>query len=165
MLRLPIVGLTDGLHTQTLHPDAEALGLDPAVFGEVQVVVRLDVSGRRLLAAFDAEAEATLTCDRTLALYRQPVRGGHTLLFLPPDQYPDDADEDEVRLLPSDATEIDLTDAVRDTLTLALPARRVSPEAEDAEIPTVFGAELDDDGTPIDDRWAALRALRDPDSD
>lgn len=161
MLRLPIVGLADGLHTQTLHPEAETIDLDPAVFDAIEVAVRLDVAGRRLLVSFDASAEATLTCDRTLVHYRHPVHGSHTLLFLPPEQYPDDANEDEVRLLPADLVEIDLTEAVRDTLMLALPTRRVAPEAEDAEIPTTFGAAVDDDGTLLDDRWDALRALRD----
>jgi uncharacterized protein len=162
MLRAEIAALSDGLHEQTLHPEAADLGLDPAQFRDIEVVLRLDVAGARVLAAFDVSAVATLECDRTLKPYDQPVRGSHTILFVPPEQVPPDADEeDDLAPLPADATSIDLTAAVRDTLLLALPLRRVSPEAEDAEIPSVFGADLDDDGTPIDDRWAALRRLRD----
>ena len=162
MLRAEITALADGLHEQTLHPEAEDIDLDPTMFRDIEVALRLDVSGTRLLAAFDVSAIATLECDRTLKPYDQPVSGSHTILFVPPEQVPEDADEEDgLAPLPSDATSIDLTEAVRDTLLLALPLRRVSPEAEDAEIPSVFGAELDDDGTPIDDRWAALRRLRD----
>ena len=58
---------------------------------------------------------------------------------------------------------IDLADAVRDTLLLAVPARKVAPGAEDVEIPTVFGAPTAADGTPIDPRWEALRALQEGD--
>src|SRR5690606_37846589 len=83
------------------------------------------------------------------------------VLFVPPDQLPMGTDDDDVQPLLDDATALDLTDAVRDTLLLALPLRRVAPEAEDAEIPTSFGAPTDAEGNPVDDRWEALRRLRD----
>jgi uncharacterized protein len=164
MLRIDIAALAEGLHAQTLRVDPAALDLDPALFGEAVLDLRLDVAGRRILAAFDVHSVATLECDRTLVEYRQRVGGHHTILFLPPEQIPtgavDGADED-VLPLPDEATEIDLTGPVRDTLLLALPLRRVAPEAEDAEIPTAFGVETDEEGRPIDDRWDALRRLRD----
>lgn len=164
MLRIDVHALPDGLHEQTLRPDPEALGLDPEVFGEIVVDVRLDVADRRVLAAFDARAVATLECDRTAVEYRQPVAGRHTLLFASPSVLPPGAEPDEgVVPLPDDATSIDLTAPVRDTLVLALPVRRVAPGAEDVEIPTVFGADLDADGRPLDPRWEALRRLRDDD--
>lgn len=161
MLRIDIAALADGLHDQTLRVAPDVLGLDPEVFDEAVLDLRLDVSDHRVLAAFDVTSVATLTCDRTLADYEQPVRGRHAVLFLPPDRLPPDGDDEDVRALPDDATEIDLTEAVRDTLLLALPLRRVAPEAEDAEIPTSFGAPTDAEGEPIDDRWEALRHLRD----
>lgn len=162
MLRADLTALEDGLHEQTLNPEAADLDLDPDVFRDIEVALRLDISGRRILAMFETAAIATLECDRTLKPYDQPVRGTHTILFVPPEQVPDDAEEDEsLAPLPADATSLDLTAPVRDTLMLALPLRRVSPDAEDADIPSVFGANLDEDGTPIDDRWEALRRLRD----
>ena len=161
MLRIDIAALADGLHTQTLRVEPEALDLDPATFGAARLEVKLDVAGRRILAAFDVASVATLECDRTLVEYRQPIRGHHTLLFVPPEQLPPDGEDEDVRALPDDATALDLTDAVRDTLLLALPLRRVAPEAEDAEIPTSFGAPTDAEGNPVDDRWEALRRLRD----
>jgi len=165
MLRLPIAGLPDGLHVRALRASAEALDLDPAVFGEAEVEVRLDVAGRRILASFEARATATLECDRTLKPYAQPVAGQHAVLFVPPDLYdPGMADDPDVQLLPDDATEVDLTEPVRDTLVLALPMRRVSPEAEAAELRTIYGPDGEADA-PGDPRWEALRALRsDPDS-
>ncbi|HLT47418.1 MAG TPA: DUF177 domain-containing protein [Rubricoccaceae bacterium] len=161
MLRIDIAALADGLHVQTLRVASEALGLDPAAFDEAVIDLRLDVAGRRVLAAFDVSSVATLECDRTLVEYRQPVRGSHAVLFVPPDQLPMGTDDDDVQPLLDDATALDLTDAVRDTLLLALPLRRVAPEAEDAEIPTSFGAPTDAEGNPVDDRWEALRRLRD----
>jgi uncharacterized protein len=160
MLRIAIAALPDGLHAQTLRVAPDALDLDPALFSEVVLDLRLDVAGRRILAAFDVSTVATLECDRTLVPYQQPVHGSHTVLFVPPGQFAPEEEDDAVRVLPYDATEIDLTAAVRDTLLLTLPLRRVAPEAEGAELPTSFGALTDAEGHPIDDRWEALRRLR-----
>ena len=161
MLCVAIAALATGLHDETLQPTAEALDLDPHVFDAIVVDAHLDVADRRILVTYEAKAMATLECDRTLVDYQQPVEGAGTVLFVSPDQLPDDADDEDILPLPSDAPERDLTEPVRDTLMLALPLRRVAPEAKDAEIPTTFGAEPEDDGTIIDDRWEALRRLRD----
>lgn len=161
MFRVSLSHLSDGLHAETHTPSADDLGLDPDVFSDITVELRLDVRDRRVLAQYDVSATATLECDRTLAMYPQPLDGSHAVLFVPPG--PDLADDDDdVQPLATDATEIDLTDAVRDTLLLSVPQRHVSPEGEAIELDTAFGA--DDDETSSDTRWDALRALRTDDS-
>ena len=159
MFRVPIAHLSDGLHQETLTPSPDDLGLDPDVFSGITVDLRLDVADRRILAAFTTTATARLECDRTLDMFDQPVEGEHAVLFSA-DPPPDD---EEVFALPHDAQELDLTAPVHDTLVLALPLRRVSPAALAAEIPTAFGGPSEDE--PADDRWAALKALRDSDTD
>lgn len=163
MLRVRIAPLSDGLHTERLHPAATDLDLDPAVFSDLAVDVTLDVRDRRVRAAFAASATARLECDRTLDPYDELVAGEHEVLFVPPGApMADAADDESVQVLPADATHVDLAGPVRDTLLLALPLRRISPAARDLPIPTAFGGPGDDE--PADDRWDALRALR-PDSD
>lgn len=167
MFRVRIAHLPDGLHRETHQPSADDLGLDPETFSDVEVDLLLDVRERRVLASYTARATARLECDRTLAMYDQPVEGTHSVLFTG-DAAAAAADGDDDALVPlsDDATEVDLTEPVRDTLVLALPLRRVSPDAEDAELPTAFGGPAE--GEPADDRWAALADLRraqgDPDS-
>ncbi len=157
--RVRIAPLSDGLHTETLTPSADDLGLDPSVFSNLAVDVTLDVRDRRVRAAFTARATAHLECDRTLDLYDEPVEGAHEVLFVPPvAAMADAADDESVQVLPVDVTHVDLAGPVRDTLLLALPLRRVSPAARDLPIATAFGGSGDDD--PADDRWDALRALR-----
>ena len=161
MFRVPLASLPEGLHQETLHPSADDLDLDPETFSDVAVDLRLDIAERRVLAAYTASATARLTCDRTLDPYDQPVEGSHSVLFTADAPAADSEGDDDTRPLPDDATSIDLTESVRDTLLLALPLRRVSPAAEAADIPSQFGGPSEDE--PADDRWAALQALRDAD--
>ena len=158
-------GLNDGLDEQTLSPSAGDLGLDPEVFSRIVLDLRLDIAERRVLASFDVRAVATLECDRTMVCYQQPVHGDHAVLFVPPDQIPPDSGDDALLPLDDSETEIDITEAVRNTLMLSLPLRRVAPEAEHVEITTSYGKQEMLDGAPVDDRWEALRSLRSDNSD
>lgn len=165
MLRVDFSPLDEGLHEQTLVPMAEDLGLDPEVFSELSVNLRLHVAERRVVASFDVSGFAALQCDRTLVTYRQPLRGNHTIAFLPPEHIAADSEDDGLQALPESETGIDLTSAVRDTLMLSLPLRRVAPEAEDAEITTSYGDQQTPEDAPVDPRWDALRKLRSEKSD
>lgn len=160
-LRVRIAPLAEGLHEETLAPTAQALDLDPDVFSGIEVALTLDVRERRVRAAFVARATARLECDRTLEMYDEAVEGAHEVLFVGPDApLAEAADDEAIQVVAPDATHVDLAVPVRDTLLLALPLRRISPAARDLPLPTAFGAS-DDPDAPADDRWDALRALRD----
>lgn len=161
MLQVQISGLQPGLHTVALHPTPDDLDLDPDAFRDLHVTAHLDVEPRRILVTLDATATASLVCDRTLVTFDQHVEGHHTVLFAATLATPED-DDDPVDLRPLSPSDqaLDLTDAVRDTLLLALPLRRIAPGAEALELPTQFG---NADG--VDPRWEALKALRTPHSD
>lgn len=163
MLGIDITPLKPGLHEVELAPSPEEVELDPAVFADIAVDARVDHHEERTLVAFTARATATLECDRTAVMFEQPVEGTYAILFVLPDQFGgfEDGGDDDIRPLPPTGADLDITDAVRDTLLLALPIRRVAPGAEDEPIPVTFGAHTDDDGSVIDPRWEALRKLRD----
>lgn len=166
MLGIETASLPTGLHEMTLTPSAEDVTLDPDVFSDLSVEVRLDHEEQRDLVAFTARATATLECDRTLEPFDQAVSGSYAVLFVLPehlDRYTtDDGDEgDDVRPLPEPGAALDITGPVRDTLLLALPTRRVAPGAEDEELQVQYGALTDSDGDPMDPRWEALKKLRD----
>ncbi len=161
MLRINLVPLDEGVHSVTLNPEAEAVGLDPDRFADLRVVVTLDLFNNRVLVTLQAWATATLECDRTLALFEQPIEGTYRILLVPPSfarREDDDAPYEAVRVLHHADCTIDLTDAVRDTVLLAVPARKVAPGAEDIEIPTAFGTPGAE--AAIDPRWEALRSLQ-----
>lgn len=161
MLAVELTPLQDGLHTEVLRPAPEDLDLDPAAFSDIRLDLRLDVQPRRVFVTFTVSASATLECDRTLEPYQQPVSGDFAVLFVADEEAEGLAQAaDDVLPLPLPGQPLDLTEPVRDTLLLALPARRIAPGAEDLDIPTQFGALTDDEGNPIDPRWEALRRLR-----
>ncbi|MDX1530227.1 MAG: DUF177 domain-containing protein [Rhodothermales bacterium] len=146
---------------------AEEADLPPDAFGDLRIDVQIDHQQDRALVTFTATAAAALECDRTLEPYEQEVSGAHTVLFVLPEQFPglqaedEGAPDEDVRPLPDPGEPLDITEAVRDTLLLALPVRRIAPGAEDLDIPTTFGALTDEEGQPVDPRWEALRKLRD----
>lgn len=163
MLSVNIVVLKPGVHELVVEPAAGDVEVDPGVFRDVRVSLRLDRRPDKVYISFDASAVARLQCDRTLVDFDQPISGHHELLFAPP-EIAEVRDDDDIRALYPEDEELDITDVVRDTLLLAVPQRKVAPGAEDVEIQTEFGAARDET-EDIDPRWAALRALRDEDSD
>lgn len=164
MFQIDLTGLKPGEHRLTLHPTTEDLDLDPDRFSDLEVKVRLEYTGPRALVDLEAAATAQLICDRTLASFAQRIEGNYLVLFAPPSL--SDAFEDvydDVRVLhPSDQA-LDVTEAVRDTVLLAVPTRAIAPGAEEADIQTVYGQPQGEEDGPIDPRWEALRQLRDAD--
>lgn len=158
MLRIDISGLGPGVHEMRLEPNAEDLELDPAVFGDIRVNMRLDRKPDRVFVSFAADASVCLQCDRTLVKFDQEVSGRYALLFAAPEMVEGGGDDEDVRPLMPEDEEIDVTDAVRDTLLLAVPHRKVAPGAEDVDIPTRFGVPAD--GGEVDPRWEALKSLK-----
>lgn len=162
MLTLSTAGLDEGLHSVALTPEADQLDLDADAFRQIEVEARVDVHPRRVLVMLDARAVASLICDRTLDPFQQQIEGTHTVLFSDEAGAEDPEHYDDIRPLPP-GDRLDITDAVRDTLLLALPLRRVSPRAEALELTLQYGADLKGDDDPVDPRWEKLRALREKD--
>lgn len=166
MLKIKITHLTPGVHEFALDPEAEELNLDSEQFSGIHVDVRLDYHEDRILVYLQTAAVATLECDRTLQLYEQPVTGTYTMLFGSPDMVESSGDDvSDVQVLRPTDQEIDLSEAVRETILLSLPVRRLAPGAEDIEIPTSFGALKNKEGEEIDPRWEVLRKLSSEDEE
>ncbi len=164
MIRIDIKSLEPGIHTYEWSPEADGLELDPEVFNQVHVAAQLDYHPTRILVTIQTSAIASLTCDRTLVKFDEKVTGEHSVLFASNhlnenEKEPDDA----VRLLAATDEEIDLTDLVRDTFILSIPARKIAPGAELEEIPLKYGETQSD--SAVDPRWEALRKLSSQGSD
>ena len=149
-----VFDLSEGDQAQ-LMCDADDLDLDPDVFSALGIKVKheQDSDGRRL--RIKAEADVCLTCDRTLRTFSRKVTGMHEVALLPADEPASDLSDAYHLMLEPWQTKIDLTSVVRDTLLLALPVRKVAPDAEDLVIPTVYGAPEEAEPT----YWEALKQL------
>ncbi len=159
MIDLRISALSPGVHTFTLHPSPGDLDLGDQAFRDITVGIRLDLSDHQAHVTLRTSALAELVCDRTLVDFDEQVEGAHEVVFSAAAAHALDAGSEPTDdLLPLDAgqTSLDLTTPIRDTLMLSLPQRRIAPGAEDAEIPTTFGALEDSAGDVIDSRWQAL---------
>jgi len=155
MLKINIASLKPGLYEMELEPEAAAVDLDPSVFSDIRVGVRMDRQEERIYVHLDASAIARLECDRTLVLFDQSIQGSYAMLFAPPNMVGEaDRESDDIQVLNPGDAEIDLTEAARMTLLLAVPMRKVAPGADEAELKLSFGNEDN-----IDPRWDALRAL------
>lgn len=164
MLRIDITTCKSGVHHVERSPSADDLGLDPDTFEDIHVEARLDCHRDRILVSVAVRGVATLTCDRTLRPYQQPLEGQYRVLFGPEEMVGAESENfDEVRPLHPSDREIDVTDLVRDTLLLAVPHRKVAPGAEEEEIQVEFGSAdpAEGEAQDIDPRWEALRKLRD----
>jgi uncharacterized protein len=163
MLELRIASLSAGVHTFTLRPSAADLDLDPDAFRDLHVDVRLDLTENQAHVVLDTAATASLVCDRTLVDFEQQVQGTHEVVFSSAAAHARDAGAEPAEdVFPLDAGQVslDLTTPVRDTIMLSLPTRCLAPGAEDADLPTSFGALSGEDGAPVDSRWEALLKLK-----
>ena len=135
---------------------ASDLDLDPEIFSNIQVSLEVKQSDDTVSVTIGVQSDALLECDRTLKEFVTPIRNSHELLLLRYGQEPDaDVAGEQIELEPRQRV-LDLTSIARDALILAIPVRKVAPEAEELQIQTVFGAPAEES----DHRWSALLAMR-----
>lgn len=135
---------------------ASDLDLDPAVFSNIQANLEVKQSDDTLRVIIGVQSDALLECDRTLKEFVKPIRNTQEVLLLRNGQEPDaDVTTEQIELEPRQRV-LDLTNVVRDALILAIPVRKVAPEAEELQLQTVFGAPAEES----DHRWSALLAMR-----
>ena len=153
------IGTLDyGSHELEVAAAPEDLDLDPESFSAIRVALNVDVGEQRISMSMSAEAIATLTCDRTLVRFNEHVSGTYFVIYEREAKSNADADESgELRHLPSTELSVDIAPDVRDTLLLAVPLRKVAPEADAVDLDLSYGSP---DESDVDPRWKALEALR-----
>lgn len=166
-----------GVYQFDFSPSAEALDLDPSVFRDIVVTGSVSIASSGTVVRFTASAVAILECDRTLVDFDQPISGDFDGLVADATDYDesvsgkdrqesgeklaganpvDSLQSGDADLVPMFEGVIVLDDVVRDTLMLAVPMRKVSPEAAALEMKLEYGKEEEEE---IDPRWEALRRL------
>jgi uncharacterized protein len=146
-------------------PVWEAEDTRPAGAG-VHVVGRLSSAGHgRFYFSGRFDGTAVTECRRCLAEVTVPVSEDVQLLFA--ESNLDDAEEDDVVLIPAGERELDLRPAVREEWLLAVPAFALCREDCRGLCPTCGADRNTGDCTcppPTDPRWEGLRSVRESES-
>ena len=157
-VHIGLSSLGRGSHELDFSPEPAELDLDSR-FTDIDVHVRLSVTGTQVIVEMDARATVSLICDRTLDPFDIEIEGSSTILGTTEEVMENDRYDDVVPISVADQS-IDISSAVRDTLMLAVPYRAIAPGAEDSEIRTTFS---DNNSEAIDPRWEGLNEIRNKD--
>jgi len=156
MVKIELKGLKDGVHIKKFEIGPESLELPEEMFkSPVAVKTILELQGDNVAIEYSATTKAKLICDRTLEPFDHDLEASQRVYAFLKDQETT-REQTEIVEVNSKYEEIDLSDNIRDTIMLAIPLRKVSPGAEDKDIPVTFGK----DPNEIDERWEALRKLK-----
>ncbi len=162
-IAVSLVGFTSGQREFSMSVPASAIdGIVPEYQSEISITGVAVRQGRKIHVSYTVEANADLVCDRSLEPYQEKIIVQSDLSFaLDSDLYHrqlnTEVEPDEVRGIREEATEIDLSDDVRQDLAVALPMKRVSPKYQD--VPLTDIAPLPSYNNEVDERWEPLRKI------
>ena len=134
MVLLEIVGMRDGVRPISITaPATEVPGLGKEFDGEIHLEGRIVKTGRRYVVSATVDAEGAFTCD----------------------------DEQERGIGEDDRT-LDITEDVRQVLTVAIPMQHIAPQFRDVPLEDLYPTLKDsrDSSELVDDPWAALQQLK-----
>ena len=174
MIAIQIVGLREGNHPFTVEIEAsQILGITPEIRGTVSTTGVLRKIGSRYLLDAETFGTARLVCDRSLEEFDEPLQAAFHIEFkvdhlLAAKQQGSEGefDDEEVRGMYTENKVIDITEDVRQVLTVAIPFRRVAPEYRDKKLNEIHSSVAVRDSNvvdlhvEVDDRWSALSKLK-----
>lgn len=148
-----ISGLAEGEHRYERSAPASTLALAPELSGEVTVAITLEKSVHQILARIDASVKGVFICDRCANEFEKTVTASFVQVYSWESEGTHE-DDDDFHLLRKDENLIDVSAAVSEYLTLAVPAKLLCGRT-DCELP----AEISADEKKTDPRWEKLQQL------
>ncbi len=110
-----------GVREYTFSEKVEDLNLDDRFRGTVDVEVRLDKTERLIELQGKIRTTAALTCDRCAEDLLKKIETSYRMVYLLHEKDAGSFAEDEVVVLPSEYTVVDITEDVRQYLLLTMP--------------------------------------------
>ncbi|MCU0426300.1 MAG: DUF177 domain-containing protein [Candidatus Kapabacteria bacterium] len=172
MVIVSIKGLTDGKYPVEAAEEVSAMEyVAPEFFGTVSITGTLRKHGKRYLMDISAQAPAKLLCDVSGEEFEETIQASFSLEYIANTMLANlNADKTDLEppfYIREDDTTIDITDEVRQELSISLPMRRIAPQYRDKDFEQVFpqfsenAAKTNADGEPeTDPRWAALKSIK-----
>jgi uncharacterized protein len=161
-----IVGLSFKAHTFDFKLDDSFFGqygTEIVSSGHLDAEVVLDKHETFIEANFSIKGHVTLTCDRSLEPFEEPVNINKKVMF----KYGETPGEmsDEIIIISRDAAMLELGQLMYEFIVVAIPIKKLHPRfrAEEAEIEgegkIVYRASTENE-PPVDPRWEALKKLK-----
>jgi len=163
MFKLFIANLKEGLERQEMTIQPDELGLVEEEFAQ-PIHLRLDIEkvGPNIFVHTSLQTTLSLLCDRCAEPFSQDLSEEYRLLFTSDPDMVNEEDESTFRISES-TEEVDLTDPLRETLLLALPAKHICRD-ECKGLCAQCGTNLNQgsctcERQQIDPRWDKLKQL------
>ena len=164
---IPVTGLKEGRHLYEFEVESNFFERE-----EESEIKECDIRVEVILIKRSAHMELTLhvegsvkvECDRCLEEYWQEIDNESMLLMKFGDHY--EELDDEVMIIPSGESMVDLDQLIYEFAHLALPVQRLHPENEEGEsecdpvMLAKLGNHITDRDDEIDPRWSELGKLK-----
>lgn len=176
---ISFIGLKNGEHTFEYQVDSEFFkNYDYDDFNSIQANISVLLNKKTTLLEINLRAEgvANVPCDVTNEDFDLPIENEFNLIVKFGEEF--NNDHDEILIVPFNEYEINLTQYIYELVALAIPVKRVSPEAaedefdedefdilfdsdDDIEIDESEGENPEEDSAneDIDPRWEKLKKL------
>lgn len=153
-MKINISNLSEGTHTYQLSTSAEKLGLGSNLIGEVGAHVTLEKSINQFFLNVHASVKGVFVCDRCVREYEETISAEFTSVYSW-DQDEATDEKDDYYVLSQDQNIIDISDSVKEYVTLAVPLKLLCNTPE-CEIPL----HVEKEEQTIDPRWEKLKVLK-----
>jgi uncharacterized protein len=127
-LKIRVSGLSAGTHEFSLRVPSSDLQLDANFDAPVEVKVRLEKLARQIIIRSEIATSASFSCDRCLASFRQEMASKYAIVYVEDPSEAGRFPPEEMRVIRTDATIIDLSEDVREMVLLSVPLKLLCRE-------------------------------------
>ena len=127
-MKINISNLSQGTHEYELSKKAVDLELQENFVGDVAAHVTLEKSSRQILLRAWIRSHASFQCDRCLDEFKKEISPVFQLVYVWDAQERSAGSDEDIRTLTSDTNIIDISDAVHDSVLLAVPLKLLCRE-------------------------------------
>ena len=165
-MKINISNLSQGTHEYALSKKAGEFDLPEHFIGYIAAKVTLEKTSRQIFLRARITSEAAFQCDRCLDEFKKEISPAFQIVYdWDAQDHPAESDED-IRTLTPDTNVIDISDAVRDSVLLAVPLKLLCREECAGLCPRCgknlnhsAGGSCDCAPGEVDSRWNKLAGL------
>ena len=127
-ITIRIAQLAEGLHEYHFLPEASEIGLEDNFQQPVRIDATLEKDAQQLYLKTSVHAGGIFCCDRCTDEFKRELTNEYAMIYVYNELDAAKFEEDEVHVIDIHAPSIDLTEDVRDVVTLAIPLKMLCKE-------------------------------------